>query len=206
MSDDLVLSQRLISWRENCYSLTSKSMIFYDNLGEFDNGVEIRKTRFIEEDPDSSQETLQDKDQQCENIREKMKKNQEMSWQQRRVLYRTLNPLTFGIVFWERYFQCKMEQVKELEKITEETGEAEASHPKQETSLHKSKLEAECIEDMQKEESYSLARLLPEDSMASLNYLGFMISLVSSEYQSQYSKLKTSWPNLAYLTEHQILK
>ena len=48
------LSQRLISWRENFYSTTKKDTLFYDNLGEFDNGVEIRKTRFIDEDEESA--------------------------------------------------------------------------------------------------------------------------------------------------------
>jgi len=78
---DADLSSKLISWREKYYSITKKDVLFYDNLGEFDNGVEIRKTRFIDEEEDSSLETLHNKHQQCEDIREKMKKKQEMSLQ-----------------------------------------------------------------------------------------------------------------------------
>lgn len=61
------------------------------------------------------------------------------------------------------------------------------SRGEDQTSMNKSEFEK--FETLEKEESYSLSRLLPEDIIASLNYLGLMISLVSKEYISRHEEL-----------------
>lgn len=108
---DIDLIDRLIFWKQNYYKKNNIEVVFYDNLGMFDTGMETRKTNFSD---DSQEDSNMTKSEKFVIVRENMRSNQDLGQSQHKLMYKTVNPLSFGIIFWERFFQCKEEELKEM--------------------------------------------------------------------------------------------
>ena len=112
-------------------------------------------------------------------------------------MYRTINPLSFGIIFWERFFQCKEEELRETKDLMRKD---------RQTSQRKSSGFNPSKEESNAEKSYSLVNLLPYDLQSSINYLGFMIFLSASDYPSKFRKLNKNVSNVHFSREEMLFK
>lgn len=123
-------------------------------------------------------------------------------------MYRTINPLSFGIIFWERFYQCKEEELKEMYEYMkkDKNGASNGSNGVKSPGKYSGSNTPYSKNSQENERSYSLSQLLPYDLQSSINYLGFMIFLSASDYPSKFRKLNKNPNNLNFQREEMLFK